>query len=67
VFEEMNAMQHFEAFTSLNGPRFYGLPVNEETIELVRTPVQMPEIIETSDDSIVPFLAGEHVSWSVKK
>lgn len=29
VFEEMNALQHFEAFCSLNGPRFYGLPVNE--------------------------------------
>lgn len=36
VFEEMNALQHFEAFCSLNGPRFYGLPVNESYVELVR-------------------------------
>lgn len=25
VFEEMNALQHFEAFCSVNGPQFYGL------------------------------------------
>jgi dihydroorotase len=66
VFEELNALEHFEAFTSLNGPRFYGLPVNEESIELVRTPVQIPETIVTGDDVIVPFLAGEQVAWSVK-
>lgn len=66
VFEELNALEHFEAFTSLNGPRFYGLPVNEESIELVREPVLIPETIATSDDTIVPFLAGEQVAWSVK-
>ncbi len=66
VFEELNAFKHFEAFTSLNGPRFYGLPVNEGTIELVREPVLIPETITTGDDSIVPFLAGEQVAWSVK-
>lgn len=38
VFEELNALQHLEAFCSLNGPRFYGLPVNEDYVELVRTP-----------------------------
>lgn len=67
VFEEMNALAHFEAFCSLNGPRFYGLPVNEDTIELVREEVEMPQSISLSDDSIVPFLAGEKVRWSVKR
>ena len=36
VFEEMNALDHFEAFCSLNGPRFYGLPINDTFIELER-------------------------------
>ncbi|XES85748.1 dihydroorotase [Franconibacter pulveris] len=67
VFEEMNALAHLEAFCSLNGPRFYGLPVNEEVIELVREEVEMPQSISLSDDSIVPFLAGEKVRWSVKR
>ena len=66
VFEEMNALEHFEAFCSLNGPRFYGLPVNEEVIELVRETHQVPETIVLPEDSLVPFLAGESVHWRVK-
>lgn len=66
VFEEMNALQHFEAFCSLNGPRFYGLPVNEDVIELVRETHQVPETITLPEDSLVPFLAGESVHWRVK-
>ena len=34
VFEEEDALGRFEAFASLNGPRFYGLPANEGTITL---------------------------------
>lgn len=66
VFEEMNALQHFEAFCSLNGPRFYGLPVNEDVIELVRETHQVAETIALPEDSLVPFLAGESVHWRVK-
>lgn len=67
VFEEMNALAHFEAFCSLNGPRFYGLPVNEETVELVREETEVPESIALPDDTLIPFLAGEKVRWSVKR
>lgn len=38
VFEQLGALEHFEAFCSLNGPRFYGLPLNEDFIELQRVP-----------------------------
>ena len=31
VFEEEDALDHFETFASLNGPAFYGLPPNEES------------------------------------
>ena len=31
---EENALDRLEAFASLNGPRFYGLPANEERITL---------------------------------
>ncbi|ELY3760811.1 dihydroorotase [Cronobacter universalis] len=67
VFEEMNALAHFEAFASLNGPRFYGLPVNEGTVTLVREESVMPETIAIADDTLVPFLAGEAVRWTVKR
>ena len=66
VFEEMNALTHLEAFCSLNGPDFYGLPVNEETIELVRSAEKIPARITSPDGDIVPFLAQEEVIWSVK-
>ncbi|AIN18824.1 dihydroorotase, homodimeric type [Yersinia rochesterensis] len=66
VFEEMNALEHLEAFCSLNGPRFYGLPVNEDFVELVRKPFQQPEDITLGNESIIPFLAGQTLNWSVK-
>ncbi len=67
VFEEMNALAHFEAFCSLNGPRFYGLPVNEGYVELVRHEEQVPESIALSDDTLIPFLAGEQVNWRIRR
>lgn len=66
-FEEMNALQHLEAFCSLNGPKFYGLPVNDSFIELERRESQVPDNIALNDDSLIPFLAGETIHWSVKK
>lgn len=65
VFEEMNALQHFEAFCSENGPNFYGLPLNEGTVELTRTQVTQPETLPLGDDDIVPFLAGQTLNWKV--
>ncbi|ATZ94980.1 MULTISPECIES: dihydroorotase [Dickeya] len=65
VFEELNALDKLEAFCSLNGPRFYGLPVNEGTLELRRQPVQFPEEIVAGEETIIPFLAGQSLNWSV--
>ncbi|PLL40353.1 dihydroorotase, partial [Klebsiella michiganensis] len=51
----------------LNGPRFYGLPVNEGYVELVREESQVVESIALPGDALVPFLAGETVRWTMKK
>jgi dihydroorotase len=59
VFEEEGALDRFEAFASINGPCFYGLPVNEGTITLERTAVRVPEQIQ----GLVPFHAGETLRW----
>jgi len=61
VFEEEGALDKLEAFASLNGPRFYGLPPNEGTITLERAEVTVPEEIE----GMVPFLAGQTLRWSI--
>src|SRR5690242_10753241 len=59
VFEEEGALDKFEAFASLNGARFYGLPANEETVTLERSEVDVPEEIE----GLVPFHARERLRW----
>lgn len=66
VFEELNALKHLEAFCSLNGPHFYGLDPNEDVITLVKTPSPLqPMEIKTGETSIIPFLAGQKMDWSI--
>lgn len=67
VFEQLDALDHLEAFSSLNGPRFYGLPVNEDFIELHRLPISQPEEITVGNETVVPFLAGESLNWSLAR
>lgn len=67
VFEQANALDKLEAFTSLNGPAFYKLPVNERTITLVKKPFKVPESIDViSGGKLIPFLAGETLNWSIE-
>ncbi|MBV4412120.1 dihydroorotase [Enterobacteriaceae bacterium YMB-R22] len=66
VFEELDALALLEAFCSLNGPRFYGLEANKDTVELIRQPQIIAESLALSDGALIPFLAGETLPWSVK-
>ncbi|MBA2816691.1 dihydroorotase [Candidatus Pantoea persica] len=66
VFEELGALAYLEAFCSENGPRFYGLTLNEDRITLVREPWQVEESISMGEHALVPFLAGETLNWRVK-
>lgn len=59
VFEEEGALDKFEAFASINGARFYDLPLNEETVTLQRSGTDVPQEI----DGLVPFHAGETLAW----
>ena len=59
VFEEEGALDKFEGFASENGPRFYGLPLNEGTVTLERAEHQVPETVE----GLVPFHAGGMLRW----
>ena len=69
VFEEMDALEHFEGFASLNGPNFYGLEANSSNLTLERSSQTVIDDIVIADgsDSIRPFLAGENINWSVIK
>ncbi len=65
VFEAQNALNRLEAFTSLNGPAFYGLAPNETRITLERTAPGIPERIETDDGPVTVFDPGFPLEWRV--
>ncbi len=66
VFEEAGALNQLEAFTSLNGPAFYGLPPNAGKITLTKqtTPVSFPAKIETGAGPVTVFDPGFPIYWS---
>ncbi len=68
VFEEEKALDKLEGFASENGPRFYGLPLNEGSITLVREPQPVPARLHLNDAAgtaveLVPFHAGQSLGW----
>ena len=66
VFEAADALPKLEAFSSLNGPRFYGLEPNEATITLTKgDPVAYPTHIETADGPVTVFDPGFDLHWFV--
>ncbi|MGG2475098.1 dihydroorotase [Rhizobium sp. BR5] len=67
VFEDENALDKLEAFTSLNGPAWYGLAPNEETITLVKREeaVAFPEKIETGAGPVTVFDPMFPLHWDV--
>ncbi|SMH29551.1 dihydroorotase [Maritimibacter sp. HL-12] len=68
VFEQEGALDRLEGFTSLNGPAFYRLPVNAETITLTRgDPVTYPATIATDDGPVTLFDPGFALHWRVER
>lgn len=63
VFDEAGALDKLEAFTSFNGPDFYGLPRNTSKIKLVKNPFKVPESFSFSFGDILPMFAGETLEW----
>jgi dihydroorotase len=63
VFEQAGALPRLEAFASEFGPRFYGLPLNEERITLRREAWQVPAHYPFGPETLVPWRAGETLEW----
>ncbi len=68
VFEQEDALDRLEAFASLNGPAWYGLAANEETITLERgdEPVVFPAKIETGAGPVTVFDPMFPLFWRVR-
>lgn len=67
VFEEEGALDRLEAFASLNGPAFYRLPANTDTVTLERTCIDVEAELPAADSTIVPFHAGHALNWRVTR
>ncbi len=66
VFEDAGALDKLEAFISLNGPAFYCLPVNTETITLTKgTALDWPKEINTGAGPVTVFDPGRPLHWHV--
>jgi dihydroorotase len=65
VFEQEDALDKLETFTSLNGPAFYGLAPNEATITLKREMPMYPAHIHTSEGPVTVFDPAMPLHWSV--
>lgn len=61
VFEKQDALDKLEAFTSEFGAKFYGLPLNEEFINIHREEWTVPEFY----GMVRPFKAEETLSWRI--
>lgn len=65
VFEELGILDRLEAFASFNGPDFYNLPRNTDTITLRREPWEVPANYPLGDGQVVPLKAGETIHWRI--
>ncbi|MEP1537609.1 MAG: dihydroorotase [Paracoccaceae bacterium] len=67
VFEDANALEKLEAFTSLNGPTFYDLPANTDRMTLTKgDPIEIPAPIPVQGgNSVTVFDPGRPVHWHV--
>ena len=63
VFEDEGALDRLEAFASLHGPSFYGLPVNKQHVKLVREELDVPVVCQLGSNKVVPFHAGTRLRW----
>lgn len=67
VFERAGALDKLEGFASRHGAAFYGLPLNADTVTLLRddAPVAMPAKITAGGETVTVFDPGFPLHWRV--
>lgn len=65
AFEAAGALDKLENFASVFGPKFYNLPINEDSITLEKSSWTLPEQLNFGPDLIKPLRAGEQISWQI--
>ena len=65
AFDAAGALDRLEAFASVNGPAFYGLPRNAGTVTLRRERWTLPEMLPFGDAELKPLRGGETLNWKL--
>jgi dihydroorotase len=65
AFDQAKALDKLEAFASFNGPSFYSLPQNPDTVTLKRETWTLPVELPFGETTIVPLNGGENIHWKL--
>ncbi|MBS7777032.1 dihydroorotase [Acidovorax sp. CCYZU-2555] len=65
AFDNARALDKLEAFASFNGPDFYALPRNTDTITLRRESWTPPESFAFGEAQLKPLRSGEALPWKM--
>jgi dihydroorotase len=65
AFDNAGALDKLEAFASLNGPKFYGLPPNPDKVTLRKESWTLPETVPFGEAELKPLRGGETLPWRV--
>jgi dihydroorotase len=65
AFAAAGSLHRLGDFASRFGPRFYGLPIADDTIALERVAWRVPDVLPLGAGKLVPLRAGEDVQWRI--
>ena len=65
IFEEENSLENLEKFSSINGPKFYSLPINKDKITLFRQSWKLKEFTISDENRIKNFYGDKELKWKV--
>jgi len=65
AFEENNALQNLNAFSSQHGADFYGIERNTGTLRLRKESWTVPRSYQFGSTEVIPLRAGETVKWKI--
>ncbi len=65
VFEQAEALEKLEGFSSHFGADFYRLPRNIQKVTLTKDSWEVPQSFTFGDNSVVPMRAGQTINWQV--
>ena len=65
IFDQENSLNNLESFTSINGPKYYDLPINQKKIKITKKKWILDEFTIHKQVKIKNFYGGKELNWKV--